>query len=263
MRRRFRRSRGEEAVPPEPAATSFDDVLARQLEPAAVDELEPIEDQAIDAPDPIDEHQAIDGPEPVDEAPVGPVVPGDFWDRYDRARAEADLAEVPPAAVVAVVGPLEAARPVIRRCRRRHWMGRCDVFVLTNRPAVSDEPDWRVVGQPSDLVAALEEGGSDFPLLVLDVPSDLPAFVRPLVARLRERGVGLVHYVLDDDPADEDLATWHGELGQPSVLDLAGPVASARVLELVDRGEPVVSVAGCDLTTELLLALRIEEAAAI
>lgn len=192
----------------------------------------------------------------------GPL-PGDFWDRYDQARAEAELAVVPPAAVVAVVGPLDAAAPVIDRCRDRHWMGQCDVFVLTQLPSIPDHPDWTVIHRPSDLVAVLEDGGSDFPLLVLDVPCDLPAFVRPLVATLREHGVGLIHYVLDDQPADEDLATWHGELGQPSVLDLTGAVPAERVLELVDRGEPVVSVAGNDLSTELLLALRIEQAATV
>lgn len=195
-----------------------------------------------------------------DPVPVEPLA-GDFWDRYDLARAEAELARVPPAAVVAVVGPLDAVIPVVERCRDRHWMGDCDVFVLTQRRIVADQPGWQVVGQPSDLVAVLEDGGSDFPLLVLDVPCDLPAFVRPLVAHLRERGVGLVHYVLDDDPADEDLATWHGELGRPSVLDLAGSIEAGRVLELVDRGEPVVSVAGQDLSTELLLAFRVEKAA--
>lgn len=195
-----------------------------------------------------------------DLAPSEPLT-GDFWDHYDLAKAEAELAQVPPAAVVAVVGPLDAVIPVVERCRDRHWMGDCDVFVLTQRRIVADQPGWNVVGQPSELVAVLEDGGSDFPLLVLDVPCDLPAFVRPLVAHLRERGVGLVHYVLDDDPADEDLATWHGELGRPSVLDLAGSIEASRVLELVDRGEPVVSVAGQDLSTELLLALRVETAA--
>jgi len=91
---------------------------------------------------------------------------------------------------------------------------------------------------------------------VLDIPQELPSFVRPLVARLRDGGVGLVRYVLDGDPDDEDLATWHGELGRPSVLDLASAVEPRRVLELLDRGEPVASVAGMAITTELLLALR-------
>jgi hypothetical protein len=65
--------------------------------------------------------------------------------------------------------------------------------------------------------------------------------------------------VLDDDPDDEDVATWSGELGQPSVLDLAAPIDPARVVELLDRGEPVVSVAGRAVTVDLLTALRADQ----
>lgn len=222
-----------------PGGPSFDVLLARQLERA--DEI-------------VDEVGEVAGTDAHGRV--------DFWDHYDQAAAEAELAVVPPAAVVAIVGSLQAALPVIRRCQDRHWMGDCDVFVLTQQPLARlqgpDEPPWTAVARPSDLVAVLEEGRSDFPLLVLDVPPDLPAFVRPLVARLRDGGVGLVHYVLDGEPVDEDLATWHGELGRPSVLDLAGPVPADRVLELIERGEPVVSVAGRELSAELLLALRVE-----
>ncbi len=296
MRRRFRRTTTEEDRDEGSARQSvetdeldFDQLLARELEQAdepvadesaadggdgTADEIagstvDEVVDAEVGAPPGPDAESDL-GPQPgsemgslaaaVQQPPAKPLS-GSFWDHYDLARAEAELAQVPPAAVVAVVGPLDAVIPVVERCRDRHWMGDCDVFVLTQRRIVADQPAWKVVGQPSDLVAVLEDGGSDFPLLVLDVPCDLPAFVRPLVAHLRERGVGLVHYVLDDDPADEDLATWHGELGRPSVLDLAGSIDAGRVLELVDRGEPVVSVAGQDLSTELLLALRVEKAA--
>ncbi|MEL6982063.1 MAG: hypothetical protein AAFO29_06535 [Actinomycetota bacterium] len=270
---------------PDPAAAAVDAAAAADAEGDGPDTDGPIETNDPTATDRADEEPEVEpaldpighttddppapGPDrdvaPFDEPPVGAAgsgpLPGDFWDRYDQAKAEAELSVVPPAAVVAVVGPLDAAIPVIDRCRDRHWMGRCDVFVLTQLPSIPDHPDWTPLQRPSDLVAVLDEGGSDFPLLVLDVPCDLPAFVRPLVGTLRERGVGLIHYVLDDQPVDEDLATWHGELGQPSVLDLTGAVPADRVLELVDRGEPVVSVAGNDLSTELLLALRIERAA--
>jgi hypothetical protein len=70
--------------------------------------------------------------------------------------------------------------------------------------------------------------------------------------------VGLVRYVLGGDPSDEDLATWLGELGQPSVLDLASAVAPERVIELLERGEPMGSVAGMAITPELLTALRLD-----
>ena len=182
----------------------------------------------------------------------------DFWDRYDEATASADLFAVPPAAITVVVGSLDVAASVAERCQTNHWVSECEVFVLTERRAVPGHPTWKTVRRPSDVVAVIEGGESDFPLIVIDIPRELPSWIRPLIARLRAGGVGLVHYVLGDDPSDEDLATWHGELGRPSVLDLATPVAPGRVLELLDRGEPIASVAGMNITTELLLALRLD-----
>lgn len=136
-------------------------------------------------------------------------------------------------------------------------MGSCDVFVLSETAKrVPGHPDWQMVETPARMISVLTEAVSDFPLLVVDVPTNLPRLVEPLVRRLRSAGVGLVHYVLDGDPDDEDLATWYGVLGSPSVLNLAGPLNPSRVVELVDRGEPVVSVAGRPLSAELLVALR-------
>ncbi len=193
--------------------------------------------------------------------PAIPPVPGfqqtDFWDRYDEAAAAANLFSVPPAAITVIIGPLDVAIGVAQRCRAGHWVSECDVYVLTDRAEIAEEPSWTPLRRPSDVVAVLENGESDFPLIVLDIQRELPAWVRPLVVRLRDSGVGLVHYVLDDDPSDEDLATWHGELGRPSVLDLAAYVAPDRVLQLLDKGEPIASVAGMPISTDLLLALRL------
>jgi hypothetical protein len=181
----------------------------------------------------------------------------EFWDRYDDAAASAELFAPPAAAVAVVIGSMPATLAVARRCQVDHWVGACDVFVLTDRDDLVDDPSWTILQRPSDVVSVLEGGDSDFPLIVIDVADDLPAWIRPLMVRLRSNGVGLVRYVLDGDPSDEDLATWHGELGRPSVLDLAGYVAPERVVELLDRGEPVVSVAGVPISTELLLSLRL------
>ena len=266
MRRRLRQSKSD--GPPEIGAPppAFEALLQREL-------AEPSDGGAVD----LDFDLDLDGPTVLDPpsepwtAPPTPTAPSQappvmasdplpdadlFWDRYDRAAAAADLFAVPPAAVTAVIGPLDVAVPVARRCLERHWVSDCEVFVLTDRPHVPGEPSWKVLSRPSEVVAVLEEGLSDFPLIVLDIPRELPAFVRPLVARLRNGGVGLVHYVLDGDPDDEDLATWHGELGRPAVLDLAAAVEPGRVLELLGRGEPVAGVAGMAITTELLLAMR-------
>jgi len=184
----------------------------------------------------------------------------DFWARYDEARAAADLFAVPPAALIAVIGPLEVAAPVAHRCRQQHWAGNGEVHVLTGAGDVEGEPDWKPVALPGDLVNIVNSDRVETPILVLDVANDPPPWLGDVVADLREAGVGLVHYVLDGDPTDEDLATWHGELGRPSVLDLASPVQPERVLALLERGEPVASIAGVPFSAELLMALQVEVA---
>lgn len=195
---------------------------------------------------------------PQAQTPVTAMLPElGFWDRYDEATASAELFAVPPAAITAIVGALHVATPVADRCRASHWVSECDVYVLTSRPELVEDPSWKILKRPSDVVTLLDDGLSDFPLIVVDIPRELPTWIRPLTSRLRSGGVGLVRYVLDDDPSDEDLATWHGELGRPSVLDLVAAVPPARVLDLLDRGEPVASVGGMPITADLLMALRL------
>ncbi len=181
----------------------------------------------------------------------------EFWAGYDRARREAELLDLPPVALNAIVGSLPAAAPVVERCRSSHWAGDCDVYVLTARPEVAGA-DWTVVADGRELAAVVADRQAEFPLVVVDVPPVLPAWVRPLVDELRSAGLGRIHYVLDGDPTDEDLATWHGEIGRPAVLDLVGAPPPHRVLELVDRGEPIASIAGVAMSADLLFALRIE-----
>ena len=219
------------------SATSFDGALARELADPT-----PVEISMTDL---------------LTSRPTnGPTI--DFWAQYDQARAAADLFVVPPAAVMAVVGPLEIAIPVARKCRSRHWVGDGDVYVLSDRPNIGAEPDWTIVRKADDLLAVLEDSRHDSPLLVVDVPRELPPWVAELVTRLRLGGVGLVRYVLDGEPTDEALATWHGELGRPAVLDLASPIAPERVIGMLERGEPIASIAGVPITAELLLALHME-----
>ncbi len=188
----------------------------------------------------------------------------DFWAGYDEACAVADLFAVPPAAMIAVVGPLSSVADVVDGIRRRHWDGESEVVLLTDRAHGAcnldrtDPKPWTVVRRPDDLVATLDHDKGDAPLLVIDVPGELPNWIRSLIGSLRSGGLGLVHYVLDGDPTDEDLATWHGQLGRPSVLDLASPIEPDRAMELLDRGEPIASISGVGLSAELLLALKME-----
>jgi len=181
----------------------------------------------------------------------------EFWAGYDRACREAELLDLPPVALNAIVGPLPAAVPVVERCRSGHWAGACDVYALSARPEAAGA-DWTVVTDGWELAAIVADRQAEFPLVVIDVPPLLPGWVRPLLDELRQAGLGRIHYVLDGDPTDEDLATWHGEIGRPAVLDLVGAPPPHRVLELVDRGEPIASIAGVAMSADLLFALRIE-----
>jgi hypothetical protein len=180
----------------------------------------------------------------------------EFWARYDRAQQEAELLAIPAVALSAIVGRLELVAPVVERHQRRHWAGWCEVVVLTDRPQA--QPDWRVVSRHQELVALIEAERGEFPLLVIDVAPQLPSWLRPVLDSLRQAGLGLVHYVLDGDPSDEDLATWHGEIGRPAVLDLVAPIPPTRVLELIDRGEPLASIGGVPVSADLLFALGTE-----
>ncbi len=214
----------------------------------------------------------IESPEPSPDAPADESVdedwqrpdPAEFWASYDEACAIADLFTVPPAAVIAVIGPLPSLINIVDRIRRRHWDGESDVVLLTDRANGAcglDQEEtrpWTIVRRPDDLVAILDDDQRDAPLLVIDVPGELPNWIRSLIESLRLGGLGLVHYVLDGEPTDEDLATWHGQLGRPSVLDLASPVEPTRALGLLDRGEPIASINGIVLDAELLLALELE-----
>lgn len=210
----------------------------------------------------VDETRTDD--EPSTHGPVRHPTVVDFWASYDEARAAADLFAVPPAAVIAVVGPLESVAGVVDRVRRRHWDGDSKVVLLTDRADgasnldQADPTPWTIVRRPDDLVATLDHDPGDAPVLVVDVPGELPSWMHGLISSLRGAGLGLVHYVLDGHPTDEDLATWHGQLGRPSVLDLAAPIEPARVVELLDRGEPIASIGGIELSAELLLALKTE-----
>jgi hypothetical protein len=243
-------------VDDDPDGDRFADVLAQALETHDRVELA-LQQHAVPptVPTPVPA-EGVDEPAPRGSDGGGAC----FWARFESARADAELFHIPPVAVSAVVGSLPTALPVVRRCIASHWAGTCEVFALTGKAQVPGEPGWTVVERGSDLVRIVEQDGHDFPLLVIDVPGEPPLWVRPLLERLRRSDLGLVHYVLDGDPTDEDLATWHGELGRPAVLDLVSPLEPARVLGLLDRGEPIASIAGVPVTASLLLALRSEVA---
>lgn len=180
-----------------------------------------------------------------------------FWDQLRPAAGGGiTVGSVPEGATVGVVGPLAAALGVVRRLQREVG-GRCEVVVLTTRAELVCEPGWTLVRNGARLAEAVHRPGTA--IVVIDVPegAPLPGWLSPLVARLRRAGMARVHLAADDDPDDASLIAAYEALGHPLVLDLAAPVAPARLVELIDRSVPVASVRGHSLSPELLLAARI------
>lgn len=183
--------------------------------------------------------------------------PESFWTDYARACSEAELFRLPAeAGPVAVVGPLAHAGVAVDRHRYGSDGATRPVFVHTaDRTAVPRA--WRRVDRPSDLVTALERHRGEDPILAIDVADEPPAWLRPLIGRLQVEGLDLVHCVMDrSDAGPGEIATWLGQAGERVVIDLAFPMEPRRIVDLIDRGEPLASIAGFPITGPLLLALR-------
>ena len=200
---------------------------------------------------------------PMRAAADGQPPPG-FWDRLAALGSSSPLAAGPGEATVGVIGPLAAALGVVRRLQRDAGAG-CEVVVLTARAELVCEPGWTLVRNGARLAEAVHRPGPA--IVVIDVASPVapgagpgaavPAWLPPLVARLRRAGMTRVHLAVEGDPDDVALAGAAEALGQPLVLDLAAPVGPDRLVSLLERWVPVASVRGRALTPELELAARI------
>jgi len=185
--------------------------------------------------------------------------PEDFWARYERAQNDIALLNPATAMMRAVVGSFEDVRPVVERMIAGSSPGQPapSVVALTSRPHRARN-DWTVLSDQDELVAAARGYDGSATIFAVDVPYGLEPWLAPTVLGLRKAGVELVHYLLPGSSTDEDLATWHGEIGRPAALELTTEVEPGRAIELVDRGEPLVSIAGTPITAALLVALRSE-----
>lgn len=189
-----------------------------------------------------------------------------FWRQLRHAREE--LASFLPsdAPVTAVVGPLPLATSVVRRLRSGGPLASADVIVLTDRAGIVSEPSWDLVRHANRLVEAVADrvdqstaGRSAEPtplVVVIDVPAELPHWVPTLQHRLRAAGVGLFRYPVAGQPTAVDLERFRQGGDVPYAVDLVSRVEPEVVLGLLADRHPVVSVAGSDLSPELLVALR-------
>jgi hypothetical protein len=181
-----------------------------------------------------------------------------FWDRLATVQTEIGRREPALAPVTGIVGPLAAAVPIARQALDRRRAGDCEVAVLTKRAEIVSEPGWQLVRDGFRLAELVSAGTHRFLVIVIDTGPELAPWVGPLLRRLREAGMGLVRHAVDGAPCDAELAACSELLGHPLVFDLVQPVGPARVLELVERGDPIASVGGVPLTAELVVAMQAE-----
>ncbi len=201
---------------------------------------------ALDTPKP-DGFLALE-PEP--EEPTG------FWGELQDI--EAELAGFMPvaSAFIATIGPLSLTTPIVRRLRAQPGLESADVVVLTNRTEIVSEQQWKLVRSGNRLIDEAKDRGDRPTILVIDVPVELPNWVAPLQSHLRMAGVGLFRYAVPGEPDGEKLDQYRLASDVPYVLDLVSRSDAADLVDFIEKRHPIASVAGADVTPELLSALR-------
>ena len=188
-----------------------------------------------------------------------------FW--LELQRAQHELASFMPldSPFVAVLGPLDLTTAVVRRLRSGPQLGSAEVVVLTDRAGIVREPSWELVRSGHQLVDAAvrrARGVTGHPafesasVLLIDVPVERPNWVAPLQNRLRTAGVGLFRHVIPGQPTVHDLEAHRQGSDVPYVIDLVSRVQPESVVRFIEDRHPIASVAGAELTAELLVALR-------
>lgn len=179
-----------------------------------------------------------------------------FW--LELQRAQHELASFLPldSSFVAVIGPLALTTAVVRRLRSGSELASAGVVVLSDRAGIVSEPSWEMVRSGHQLVEVAGHLSDRPTVLVIDVPVERPAWVAPLQNRLRMAGVGLFRHVIPGQPTASELESHRQGSDVPYVFDLVSRVTPRSVVDFIDARHPVASVAGSELTAELLVALR-------
>lgn len=195
-------------------------------------------------------------PVPVIRVPARGPRSTSFWMRLYRLRRELDSHLPPTNDVTAVVGPLVHTMPVIRNLQCEAGLPADSVIVLTPRAEVVSEPSWRLVRSGQQMLEAIDERRDQPAVLAIDVDIELPVWVEPLLTRLRHHGLGVTRYLLDDVDQIDILLHHRGPSNGAFMIDIGRPLQPEDLVELVDRGLPIATVAGVTINAELLLAMR-------
>lgn len=180
-----------------------------------------------------------------------------FWLRLGRANRELDAFLPMPAPRTAIVGPLAHAASLIEAHQGLYRLAAEDVVVLTERRTPTIDGRWSVARSQEQLLAGSWVRSGAAVVIVLDVGDHAAPWVPDLVARMRrDCAIQLVRYVVPGVPGLDDLIEFWTGSEDPYAIDLPSPVPPQNVLALIDGGHPVASVAGADITGELVVAMR-------
>lgn len=179
-----------------------------------------------------------------------------FWRQLQEIEAELSGFMPVPSAFIATIGPLSLTTPIVRRLQTQPGFESADVIALTNRAEIVSEPDWELVRSGNQLIEEAEGRGDRPTILMIDVPVELPNWVAPLQSHLRMAGVGLFRYAVPGAPDADKLDEYRLASDVPYVLDLISRSGAADLVDFIAQRHPIATVAGADMTPELLLALR-------
>ncbi len=195
-----------------------------------------------------------------------PIEPGatqqrpDFWSRMSLAQEEIALYQLGRSNVTAIVGPLDLALPVARRCQQDDWIGVHDLAILSSRASIPGVPSWQAVSKVDDLYWAMNEwcANQRRGLVVVDTADLSSSQLLRHITQLRSNGADMIRLAIPAGLDVADFVTLSNEIGGKLAVDLPSGTEPSAILGALDEGLMIGSVGGRSLTPELLVALRIE-----
>lgn len=184
----------------------------------------------------------------------------DFWSRMALAREEVALYQLPESKVTAIIGPLDLALPIARRCQQNEWIGIENLAVLSPRSSIAGVPSWQTVSRVDDLHWAMNEWRATQRrgIVVVDTKEIDADQLLVLIGQLRKNGADMVRIALPPDLEISAFTKMSREIGEPIAVDLPAGTSPEAVLNALDQGLRLGSIGGFSLTAELLVALRSE-----
>lgn len=184
-----------------------------------------------------------------------PADPDAFWSRIetlDSAIPALDLTSP----IIAVVGNRASALAVARRIEASAVGQRPALAAVTAHPHDLDMPAWQVIDTMTELDDRLNFWTQAERDGVVIIDADLGDDAARTVAKVRSAGAHVLHLTIDEELTPQRVFSLMEKLGGNVVIDLTFRASPAYVLDLLDRGVPLASVAGRTVDAGLAFALE-------